>query len=396
MPSPRSDLWKLSVVAKDWNVRVEVGQCFQCRRKSGSAVDFRADVDANGNRFNPNKLLLDPYALEVSHCVQTPDQHDRGLYASGDVSRATDTGGFAPKGIVLPSSVADYGVKPVRPFRDDIIHEAHLRGFTKADESIPADLRGTYAGAAKRAPYLAALGVTAIEFLPVHQTQNALNDLPQFAKAHNYWGYNSMSFMAPDRRYSFDQSPGGPTREWIAMVKAFHNVGIKVFIDVVFNHHEEVNIDASSTVGTIYSLRGLNNSGYYELAEQSGTSQTYQNDNGVGPNINTAATEVRHLVLASLHYWSKYLGVDGFRFDLAAILGNSKSNGGYAFDPNDPDNILNRAVMTALHCLTCIATRNHAIIKTSLMARPMAGARQKMKCVGTTMGITLLNKKRYG
>jgi isoamylase len=112
----------------------------------------------------------------------------------------------------------------------------------------------------------------------------------------------------------------------------------------VYNHHEEVNVYASTTVGTIYSLRGLNNFGYYEPAEQRGSLQTYQNNTGVGPNVNAATAQVRDLVLTSLHYWSEVLGVDGFRFDLAAVLGNSKSDGGYAFDPDDPDNILNRAV----------------------------------------------------
>jgi isoamylase len=307
----------------------------------GSAAGFVTDVDGDGNRFNPNKLLLDPYAREVSHCVQTPLHPDRTGYDGNTASRLVDTGPFAPKGIVLPAEPASFGIKPDHPFKDDIIYEVHLRGLTKVDATVPRQLQGTYAGAALRAPYLRDLGVTAIEFLPVHQTQNALNDLPDFSAAHDYWGYDSMSYFAPDRRYASDQSPGGPTREWIAMVKAFHEAGLKVYVDVVYNHHEEVN---TATPDTIYSLRGLDNVGYYETCGQFGRADLYQNDNGVGPNINAATEPVRDLVLASLKYWTDQLGVDGFRFDLAAILGNEKSEGGYLFNAADPDSILNRAV----------------------------------------------------
>jgi isoamylase len=210
---------------------------------------------------------------------------------------------------------------------------------------VPAAIQGTYAGAARRAAYLRDLGVTAVEFLPVHQTQNALNDLAQYAADHNYWGYSTMNYFAPDRRLASDQSPGGPTREWIAMVKAFHDAGLKVFIDVVYNHHDEDDVDpATGTIGTIYSLRGLDNPGYYEDRAADGLPNLYQNDNGVGPNVNAATASVRDLIVASLQYWTDVLGADGFRFDLAAILGNARSRGGYLFDGSDPDNVLNRAV----------------------------------------------------
>jgi isoamylase len=126
-------------------------------------------------------------------------------------------------------------------------------------------LQGTYAGAALRPQYLRDLGVTAVEFQPIHETQNCLNDLPYFAALQNYWGYDSFSFFAPDRRYASDQSPGGPTREWIAMVKAFHAAGLKVFVDVVYNHYDESNVDvATGTTGEIFSLRGLDNPNYFE------------------------------------------------------------------------------------------------------------------------------------
>ena len=310
----------------------------------GSAAGFAADVDGNGNRFNPNKLLLDPYALEVSHSPLTPANPNLTAYQSGAPSRLIDTGRFAPKGIIIDFSTQDFGIKPTRAFKDEIIYEVHLRGLTRNDPAVPANLQGTYAGAVLRAPYLASLGVTAVELQPIHETQNALNDSPQFAGNQNYWGYDSVGFFAPDRRYASDQTPGGPTREWIAMVKAFHTAGLKVFVDVVYNHHNEGGVDSlTGTIGSIYSLRGLDDPNYYEDAGAS-SANFYQNDNGVGPNINAATLVVRNLVLDSLKYWSGSLGADGFRFDLAAILGNGNSDGGYSFDGTDPDNILNRAV----------------------------------------------------
>jgi glycogen operon protein len=322
----------------------------------GSMTGFIADVDAAGNRFNPNKLLLDPYALEVTHDPLTPGHPDPTVYLSGLSSRTIDTGPFAPKGIVIDIPTADFGAKPERAFKDEIIYEVHLRGLTKNDPNVPARLQGTYAGAASRAAYLRDLGVTAVEFQPIHETQNALNDLPHFSALQNYWGYDSFSFFAPDRRYSSDQSPAGPTREWMAMVKAFHAAGLKVYVDVVYNHHDEGNVDeATGTIGEIFSLRGLNNQDYFE-ALSSTQRNHYENDNGVGPNLNCATTPVRNLVLDSLIYWTNVMGADGFRFDLAAILGNANAQGGYLFNRDDPNNILNRAVV-------------------ELPARPTAGGR---------------------
>jgi len=312
--------------------------------KPGSAAGFVSDVDGAANRFNPNKLLIDPYALEVSNDPLTTQHSDNTSYLSGPSSRLIDSGPFAPKSIVLDLPEPAWGVKPVRAFKDEIIYEVHLRGLTKNDPTVPKELQGTYAGAAFRALYLRDLGVTAIEFLPIHETQNSLNDVPYLASLHNYWGYDSFSYFAPDRRYAHDQSPGGPTREWIAMVKAFHDAGLKVYVDVVYNHFDESEVDvATGTTGEIFSLRGLDNANYYEIASPAQPNQ-YENDNGVGPNVNAATLPVRNLVLDSLKYWTNYMGADGFRFDLAAVLGNADAQGGYLFNANDPANILNRAV----------------------------------------------------
>ncbi len=198
----------------------------------GSATGFISDVDANGNRFNPNKLLLDPYALEISHDPTTPSQPGGTPYASGPSYRTDDSGPSAPKGIVLKGDSVSTGIKSTRALKDDIIYEVHVRGLTQNDPSISAAYRGTYKGAGLKASYLASLGVTAVEFLPVQETQNDTNDVdPTSTSGDNYWGYATLNYFAPDRRYAYDKSVGGPTREFKAMVKAFHDAGIKVFIE---------------------------------------------------------------------------------------------------------------------------------------------------------------------
>jgi glycogen operon protein len=307
----------------------------------GSTKGFMSDVDSDGNRFNPNKLLLDPYALEVSHDPRMPGQLNDAPYFSG-AQRATDTGGIAPKGIVLKplSSAAD--AKPTRPFKDEIIYEVHLRGFTMLDESIPAEFRGTYAGAARKAAYLKSLGVTAVEFLPGQEFQNAHNDVMLSAQGDNYWGYDPLNYFAPDRRYAADKSPGGPTREFREMTRTFHEQGVKVYLDVVYNHTGEG--PASGGDGArarLLSFRGLDNPTYYELA---GDRRFYRDNNGVGPNVNCANLVVRQLIIDSLTYWKDALGVDGFRFDLASVLGNVCAEGCFMFNKFEPQNALNRAV----------------------------------------------------
>lgn len=287
----------------------------------GSLTGFVADVDEHGNRMNPNKLLLDPYALEVSHDPITVEHGDGAVYQGGEDTRQLDSGPFAMKGIVVASPRASVAGPP-RALADDVVYEVHLRGFTKSDPSVPEDERGTYAGAARKAGYLRALGVTAIELLPLHETQNDQNERTPESQGDNYWGYSSLSFFAPDRRYARDRSPGGPTRELRAMVEAFHAEGIKVWLDVVFNHTAEGG-------GSIYSMRGLDNATFYEIADDA---RGYVNSNGVGPNVNTKAPVTSDLVVASLRYWHDVLGFDGFRFDLASVVANRCERGCYEFE----------------------------------------------------------------
>lgn len=309
----------------------------------GSGAGFVADVDAGGNRFNPNKLLLDPYAREISHDPITPACGDGALYASGAAHRNQDSGACAPKGIVLAADPGPVGARPTRAFKDEVIYEVHLRGLTMNDAALPAALRGTYAGAARKAPALAALGVTAVEFLPLQETQNDQNDIdPNSAGGDNYWGYMPLNWFAPDRRYAADKSAGGPTREFKAMVKAFHDAGIKVYVDVVYNHTGEGGPWGGSdglTVYNIQSWRGLDNPTYYALTAD----YQYPWDNtGVGGNYNTRNPIAQDLIVDSLAYWRDALGVDGFRFDLASVLGNRCQHGCFHFDKLDAGNALNR------------------------------------------------------
>lgn len=309
----------------------------------GSATGFVRDVDAQGNRFNPNKLLLDPYAREMSHDPQTPSQLDGSRYASGPSFRTVDTGSSAPKGIVLSPDASSFGTKPTRRLAEDVIYEVHVRGFTKGDPSIAPKLRGTYAGAALKARYLAALGVTAVEFLPIQETQNDTNDVnPSSTDGDNYWGYMTLNYFAPDRRYASDKGPSGPTREFKAMVKAFHQQNIKVFVDVVYNHTGEGGLWGNDpSTANVLSFRGLDNPTYYSLTNDL---QFSFDNTGTTGNYNTANPIAQNLIVDSLAYWANELGVDGFRFDLATVLGNTCQHGCFNYDKLSSATALNRIV----------------------------------------------------
>jgi isoamylase len=298
-------------------------------------LGFVSDVDASGNRFNPNKLLLDPYALEMSHDPTTPTMTNGTIYASGAPTATSTAARSAPKGIVLAGDTQSIGTKPTRALKDDVVYEAHVRGLTMNDTGITAAYRGTYKGAGLKAAALASLGVTAVEFLPVQETQNDTNDNdPNSTSGDNYWGYMTLNYFAPDRRYAYDKTAGGPTREFKEMVKAFHDQGIKVLIDVVYNHTGEGGAwsPTDKTTYNLLGMRGLDNPTYYSLTSD------YQNswDNtGVGGNYNTRNTVAQNLIVDSLAYWRDTLGVDGYRFDLASVLGNTCQHGCYNFDKMD-------------------------------------------------------------
>jgi isoamylase len=328
----------------------------------GSSVGFISDVDSNGNRFNPNKLLIDPYAREISQDPLNAQNQDADIFATGATVdsnfgvayRLIDSGTYAPKGIVLAPSTQSTGTKPTRAQKDDVIYEVNVRGLTKQDPNTASQYQGTYYGAGLKASYLASLGVTAVEFLPMQETQNDENDvIPDSTQDQNYWGYMTEDFFAPDRRYAYNKAAGGPTAEFQAMVQAFHNAGIKVYMDVVYNHTAEGGTWSSTdpTTATEISWRGLDNATYYELTTGN---QYFYDDTGIGANFNTYNPAAQQMIIDSLSYWSTTMGVDGFRFDEGPILGNNClnqsyesaapncPNGGFNFDASDPNVAINQ------------------------------------------------------
>jgi glycogen operon protein len=306
----------------------------------GRHEGFVADVDADGHHFDPNKLLVDPHARELTHDPVSRAWTDFGPYMGGEGHRDEDSARMAPKSVALvdvPPASTPRPAKPTRAFADDVVYEAHVRGFTKLDPSVPEDERGTYAGAARKARYLRDLGVTAVELLPIHETQNEQNDLVESTEGANYWGYSSLSFFAPERRYARDRSLGGPTRELRAMIDAFHAEGIKVLLDVVYNHTAEGKAGADPGKVPLLSLRGLDGPTYYVGAPDRRFDMDH---NGVGADLAVARIGARDLVLASLAYYVEDIGVDGFRFDLASVLGNRCEVGCFAFDANREGGLL--------------------------------------------------------
>jgi len=323
----------------------------------GSTNGFIADIDSMGNRFNPNKVLYDPWALEITHDRNNPtalasagvdgNVYGTGAYLyKGKARREWDTGKVAPKSYLINDNTS-YGTKPNIPQKDAIIYEAHVRGLTmhpssmqlstilsgfsgfEAVGNIPDEYRGTYKGAGMMAKYLKALGVTTIELLPVHETDNDHN--PTNQSGGNFWGYMTYGYFAPDRRYAYDKSPGGPTREFKEMVRAFHEEGIEVYLDVVYNHTGEGGLWGDTNTAEITSFRGFDNSEFYALVD--GSPQYYWESTGCGNNFNATKQVVRDFITNSLVYWSDSMGVDGFRFDLAPVLGRDSAPS-YAFNPN--------------------------------------------------------------
>ena len=262
---------------------------------------------SSGMRFDPAKVLLDPYARGV----MVPGSYDREA-----ARHSGDTAGTAMKSVVVDVSAYDWeGDAPLRrPSSQTIVYEMHVRGFTRHPSSgVSEKTRGTFAGLIERIPYLRQLGVTAVELLPVFQF-DAQDCPPGLA---NYWGYAPVSFFAPHQSYSSHRDPLGPVDEFRDMVKALHRAGLEVILDVVFNHTAE-----GDHGGPTLSLRGLDNATYYILeAERS----RYANYSGTGNTLNANHPIVRRMILDSLRYWVDAMHVDGFRFDMASILGRDES-----------------------------------------------------------------------
>lgn len=270
---------------------------------------------ARGHLCSRAYLLLDPYARAVEGDVRWDDAlFPRNRQDAGPGTPASDTAPFVPKSVVIDPAF-DWGVDrpPGTRLEDTVIYEVHVRGFTHLHPEVPAELRGTYAGLAHPAAvaHLTALGVTAVELLPVHQFIHRRRLTAMGLR--NYWGYDPVGYFAPHHAYAADGAPGGAVREFKEMVRALHAAGLEVFLDVVFNHTGEGGAD-----GPVLSFKGLDNKTYYGLS--GGDTLTYVDLTGTQNTVNAESPVVRRMIIDSLAYWADEMHVDGFRFDLAPVL----------------------------------------------------------------------------
>lgn len=288
--------------------------------KPGQLYGYRVHGPYNpaaGHRFNPHKVLLDPYAKAIGRDVRWSDTMFG--YRVGDAATdlsmdERDNAACAPLGVVVNPSFRWGRDRPPRtPWHKTLIYEAHVRGFTKRHPGVPEALRGTYAGLASDAAirHLLKLGVTAVELMPVH---HFLQDRHLVEKGlQNYWGYNTLSFFAPEARYAAARSGEQAVREFKRMVRTLHEAGLEVILDVVYNHTAEGN-----QLGPTLSLRGLDNASYYRLVPHQ--PRYYMDYTGCGNTLNMCCPRVLQLIMDSLRYWVLEMHVDGFRFDLASAL----------------------------------------------------------------------------
>ena len=269
-----------------------------------------------GHRFNPHKLLLDPYATaHVGELLWGPEIFGYVMESGDDLSfDMRDSAPYVPK-CVVPAPERRSAAQQQRgcrvPWDDTILYELHVKGYTRLHPAVPEDLRGTYAGLGESAVvnYVRSLGVTSVELLPVH----AFVDEPHLRGLHltNFWGYNTIGFFAPDARYAAD--PRNAFTEFKAMVDSYHGAGLEVILDVVYNHTAEGNQH-----GPTLSFKGIDNATYYRLHPDD--RRYYINDTGTGNTVNVSHPRVLQMICDSLRYWVEEAHVDGFRFDLGTIL----------------------------------------------------------------------------
>jgi isoamylase len=288
--------------------------------KPGQVYGYRVDgpyEPHRGHRYNPAKLLIDPYARAVGGSfAYRPAVFG---YALGDPGKdlsfsQEDSAPHVPRSIVIDDSFDWEGDRLLRiPLHGSVIYEVHVKGFTKLHPDIPEELRGTYAGMAHPAAidHLKSLGITAVELLPVHEIIDEGHLLDRGLV--NYWGYNTINFFAPAARYAHSKEPGGQVREFKEMVKELHRAGIEVILDVVYNHTAE-----GSELGPTLSYRAIDNATYYRLVPDQ--ARYYMNYTGTGNSLNSEHPQVLKLIMDSLRYWVTEMHVDGFRFDLASTL----------------------------------------------------------------------------
>src|SRR6185295_14809688 len=275
-----------------------------------------------GLRFNSHKLLLDPYArAHIGALTWNPAVFGYRMESGDDLTfDERDSAPFVPKSVVVDPNFDWKREKVWKPTPWDraIVYETHVRGYTKLHPEVPEKQRGTFAGLATKAviDYIKALGVTTVELLPVHTFVD--DDFLLKNELTNYWGYNSIGFFAPDPRYAAD--PSKSLQEFKEMVARFHDAGLEVIIDVVYNHTAEGN-----EKGPTLCFRGLDNAAYYRLVPDK--KRHYINDTGTGNTVNLSHPRVIQMVTDSLRYWVEEMHVDGFRFDLGTIL--AREPGGF-------------------------------------------------------------------
>ncbi|MEV7576821.1 MULTISPECIES: glycogen debranching protein GlgX [unclassified Microbacterium] len=268
---------------------------------------------AQGQRFNPNKLLLDPYAKAVAGEIDWGQSLFGYDFGDPDSRNDDDSASAMAKGVVVSPFFEWGGDRPLKtPYAETVIYEAHVKGLTQRHPEVPEELRGTYAGIAHPAviEHLQRLGVTALELMPVHQFVN--DSVLQDKGLSNYWGYNTLGFFAPHNAYAAGGQDGQQVQEFRAMVRALHEAGIEVILDVVYNHTAEGN-----HLGPTLSMRGIDNEAYYRLEEDK---RYYTDYTGTGNSLNAGNPHALQLLMDSLRYWVTEMHVDGFRFDLAATL----------------------------------------------------------------------------
>jgi isoamylase len=294
---------------------------------------------ANGHRFNPNKMLLDPYAREIVGTFDWGDEHfayDINSKEKDLTFDKRDSAARMPKCRVTGPSelVRDNRNTPQIPWSRMVAYETHVKGFTKLNPAIPEDLRGTYEGLGHKAAidYIKSLGVTSVELMPIHEFPDDQHLLDK--GLHNFWGYNSIGFFAPAARYFGPRGMQG----FRDMVRAYHDAGIEVILDVVYNHTAEGN-----ELGPTLSFKGIDNFSYYRTLPDN--HRYYINDTGTGNTLNTSHPRVLQMVMDSLRYWVEDMEIDGFRFDLGTILGREPEGfderGGF-FDAVTQDPVLSQ------------------------------------------------------
>jgi glycogen operon protein len=271
-----------------------------------------------GHRFNPNKLLIDPYAKAIDSEVGNGPELFGYSWDAPEVDLSfsdLDDAHLVPKSVVIDESF-DWGDDKLlrTPWHETVIYETHVKGFTKLHPDIPEELRGTYAGMAHSAAieHLQRLGITAVELMPIHHFLSQPGHLVDKGLK-NYWGYDSINYLSPYSGYSSSGTLGEQVNEFKEMVKALHRAGIEVILDVVYNHTGEGNHN-----GPTISLRGIDNSVYYRLVEDN--PRYYMDYTGCGNSLNVRHSQVLKLIMDSLRYWVTEMHIDGFRFDLASAL----------------------------------------------------------------------------